>query len=461
MKSKATTADAYKLIHNGILALARAERQGIRVDLEYCERQRKRLTKKINQLEKEIQGSKFYKRWHHIHGNKTNIYSNHQLSNLLYKHMKIDPPKTTVTGEGATDEEALKQIDIPELKLILQVRKMAKVRDTYLDSFIRETNIDGYMRPSFDLHTVRTFRSSSSNPNFQNIPKRDKESMMICRRAILPRPGHLLAEADFSAIEVMISTCYHKDPVMMKYLRDKNSDMHGDMAKQIYFLDNTFDKNIPAYKTLRNGAKNGFVFPQFYGDYYGNNAKSLCEWANLSLVSKWKKKSGIELPSGINIAEHLMGNGVKNFNQFINHIKHVEDDFWNRRFKVYNRWRKDWVAEYQRNGFLKMFTGFTCSGVMRKNEIINYPIQGTAFHCLLMTFILTDSIMRKEKWDTKLIGQIHDSIVMDVHPNEVDHVKGTLNRIVEEELPKIWDWIIVPLEIELETYEIDGSWIKG
>jgi DNA polymerase I-like protein with 3'-5' exonuclease and polymerase domains len=58
LKSKATTADAYKLIHNGILALARAERQGIRIDTKYCERQRKRLTKKINQLEKEIQGSK-------------------------------------------------------------------------------------------------------------------------------------------------------------------------------------------------------------------------------------------------------------------------------------------------------------------------------------------------------------------------------------------------------------------
>lgn len=460
MKITATTQDAYQLIHDGVLALARAERQGIRVDTEYCEKMKQSLTKKIDRLHKKIEQTKFFKRWNHIYKGKANVYSNPQLSNLLYKHMKIEPPKKTATGEGATDEEALKQIDIPELKMVLEIRKLSKVLYTYLESFVRETNTDGYMRPSYNLHLVRTYRSSSADPNFQNIPKRDKESMKICRRAILPRPGHLLAEADFSSVEVMIGTCYHKDPVMMKYLNDKSSDMHGDMAKQIYFLDPTvFDKNIPAYKRLRQGAKNGFVFPQFYGDYYGNNARSLCEWADLPKGS-WAARDGIELPDGIKIAAHLKQHGLNSFDQFLEHMKQVEDDFWNRRFKVYHQWRENWVAEYQRKGYLKMLTGFTCSGVMRKNEIFNYPVQGTAFHCLLKTFIKADAAMRKEKWDSKLIGQIHDSIVMDIHPDEINHIKGTLNRIVREELPAEWPWIIVPLEIELETYKVDGPWIK-
>src|SRR5690606_3246337 len=230
VKVTAATKDAYELIHKGILALARAERYGIRIDTEYCQKQRQRLTRKIEYYNKKLQATKFYRRWEHIYGSKTNIYSNYQLSNILYNHMKITPPKYTESGRGATDEDALKRIDLPELKLILEIRKWTKIRDTYLEQFMRETNTDGYMRPSFQLHTVRTYRSSSSNPNFQNIPKRDKEAMQICRRAILPRPGHTLVEADFSALEVNIAACYHHDPNMLSYLHDKNSDMHGDMA---------------------------------------------------------------------------------------------------------------------------------------------------------------------------------------------------------------------------------------
>jgi len=459
IKVRATTMDAYQLVHDGILALARAERQGIRLDYEYCKIKRKHLERKIEFYQKKIEDTKFYRRWNHIYGAKTNIYSNHQLSKILYKVLKIEPSKTTDTGMGSTDEHTLSQIDIPELKLILQMRKLSKIKETYLGSFMREYNEDGCIHPSFDLHTVRTFRSSGSNPNFQNIPIRDDEAMKICRRAILPRPGHLLMEADFSALEVNVSQFYHKDPVMKKYLLDKDSDMHLDMAKQIFMLDE-MDRSLPAHKTLRNAAKNGFIFPQFYGDYYGNNAKSLADWATLPQEGRWKKGSGIQLPDGTHISDHFRGKGITSFNSFLDHLQAVENDFWNRRFRKYHEWRKSQVARYRKKGYLKMLTGFECSGVMRRNEIINYPIQGTAFHCLLFTFIRLDEIMRQEKWDTKLIGQIHDSIIMDVDPDELDHVQETAHRIVREDLPAKWNWIIIPLEIEIDVYGIDKPWIR-
>lgn len=462
MKMKATTRDAYILVHKGVLSLARAERQGIRIDIEYCENQRKKLTRKIDYYQKKLAGTKFYKRWQYIYREKTNVYSNDQLSNVLYKHMKIDPPKFTESGQGATDEEALKRLGISELNWIIEMRKLAKIRDTYLEQFIRETNKDGYMRPFFNLHTVRTFRSSSSDPNFQNIPKRDKEAMRICRRAILPRPGHMLVEADFSALEVMIGACYHKDPIMMKYLHDKNSDMHSDMAKQIFFLE-TLDKSIPTHNLLRQAAKNGFVFPQFYGDYYANNAQSICEWVKLPInkgEKRWSRNWGMEFLDGTTIAEHFWKNGIKSFNDFVEHMRQVEDDFWNRRFRVYQQWKDDWVAQYQQKGYLEMLTGFRCSGVMRKNEIINYPIQGSAFHCLLFTFIQLDQIIIEKKWDSKLVGQIHDSIVIDANPEEVPLLEEALIKIVKEELPRAWKWIIVPLEIEVDVYGIDKPWLK-
>jgi DNA polymerase-1 len=459
MEIIAMTQDAYKLIHQGILAFARAERQGIRIDVEYCRKETERLTKRINHYQKKIEATNLFKRWSHIYRGKANINSNAQLSNLLYRHMKITPPKTTGSGVGGTDEEALKQLEVPGLDLILQIRKMFKIRDTYLGSFIREVNTDGYMRPSFNLHVVRTFRSSSANPNFQNIPKRNKEAMNICRRAILPRPGHMLMEADFSGLEVTVSEFYHKDPTMMKYLQDKSSDMHGDMAKQIFVLDK-FDKKVPAYGRLRQAAKNSFVFPQFYGDYYGNNVLGLCEWTDLPKNKRWKGNEGIDLPDGTKLAAHLRSKGIKSFDDFTEHMKSVEDDFWNRRFKVYNQWKKGWVEQYRKKGHLQMYTGFVCSGVMRKNEIINYPVQGTAFHCLLKTFILVDKIMQEENWKSRLIGQIHDSLVMDVYPPELNHIKETLERIVKVELPKVWPWIIVPLEIEVDEYGANAPWVK-
>jgi hypothetical protein len=100
--------------------------------------------------------------------------------------------------------------------------------------------------------------------------------MQTCRRAIFPRPGHQILAVDFSAIEVRIACCYTEDE---KLIYDTlHGDMHGDMAVELFKLD-ALDKKYPGEKNLRQGSKNGFVFPQFYGDYYGNCALNLLEWA--------------------------------------------------------------------------------------------------------------------------------------------------------------------------------------
>ena len=473
MKIEATTKDAYQLFHDGILALARAERQGIRIDLQYCKRKKKHLDRKITYIHGKLQQTQLFRTWKKVYKEKTNIDSNPQLAYILYTILKKTPSKFTDTGKGSTDEEALSQMKMPELDMILEIRKLRKIRDTYLGAFIREQH-DGYIHPFFNLHTVRTFRSSSDKPNFQNIPKRDEEARKICRRALLPRPGHQLIEMDFSGIEVAIAACYHKDPEMLKYIKDPKSDMHLDMAKQIFMFAH-LDKKDPIHYLLRQAAKNGFVFPQFYGDYYGNNAVGLCEWVKLP-QGKWKKGMGIELPDGSHIADHFISKGISEFGKvikdratgkiveltgFLNHMRKVEDNFWNTRFKKYSEWKKYWHQQYLQKGYLKMLTGFTCKGVMKKNEVINYPVQGAAFHCLLWSFIRLDEIMRKEKWDSKLIGQIHDSVIMDVHPDELQHIKETIIRVTTKELPAAWKWIIVPLEVEIDEYKVDQPWIAS
>jgi len=460
MVIKPTTYDAYKLMHESILAFARAERQGIRVDLDYCTRKKKFLTRKIDKLTKDVESSDFYKRWKHIYGQKASITSNHQLSHMVYKVLKLKPPKLTDSGMGATDEESLDKLDVPELKGILEIRGLKKLRDTYLDAFIRE-QVDGYIHPFFNTHTVITYRTSSDSPNFQNMPKRNKNSMKIIRQALLPRPGHMFLEADFSSLEVNISACYHRDPTMMRYLLDPKSDMHLDVAKDAFLMDH-MDKSVSSHNTLRQAGKNGFVFPEFYGSYYVNCAEGMCEWAKLPMT-RWKKGMGIVLDeaTGETIGDHLISKGISSYKDFVEHIRKVEDIFWNERFPVYTSWKEQWYKEYQKNGYFKMFTGFTCSGLMSRNEVINYPVQGAASHCLDWSFVQMDRFIRENNLDTRLIGQIHDAMLLDVHPDELELVKATLHRITSVDLPKAWDWIIVPLKIEIDEYPVDGSWASS
>jgi DNA polymerase-1 len=447
---------AYNLLHQGILAFARAEQAGIRVDVEYIERKKVHLTRKIAKLEEKFKDTTFFKHWEHATKGKVNIDSSVQLGYFLYRIKKLEPPKLTATGNGSTDEEALKQLNIPELDILLERDKLKRLRDVNLEGFARE-QVDGYIHPFFNLHLVRTYRSSCDSPNAQNIPVHDEESMNIVRKAIFPRPGHQLMEIDYSGLEFRIVACYSKDKEMIKYINDPKSDIHGDTAKGIFKIDH-FDKSIPYHKVLRQAAKNSFIFPEIYGDFYKSCAYNVCSnWIKLP-QGKWKSGMGIEMEEG-HISDHLISKGITSFDRFMDHMEDVETSF-RKKFKGHWEWIKSWEALYRKNGYIDMYTGFRCSGMMKLNNIINYPVQGASFHCNFWSFIELDKVMRKEKWDSRLIGQIHDSIIFDCLPSETRHVYETAKRISTVELPKIWDWIIVPLDVEAEVSPVDGSWAE-
>ena len=446
------TKEAYQLLHQGTLAFARAEQAGMRIDVDYCQQKKEELTNRINQLEKEILNSKFGKRWQHSTKSKINLNSNYQLSYFLYNVQKLEPAKVTITGKGSTDDETLSGLRIPELDKLLEMKKLLKIRDTYLDAFLRE-QVKGFIHPFFNLHLVRTFRSSSDRPNFQNIPKRDKEAMQLCRKALYSRKGNQFLAMDFSGIEVRMACIYTQDE---KLIYDTvHGDMHKDMAIELYMLD-SLDKHNSGEAVLRQAGKNGFVFPEFYGDYYGNCALSLLKWAE-----QGKLKDGT--PCLIHLQDKglikLNKNGtVKNNDKFIEHVKHVEDMFWNERYKIYTKWKDKTWGLYQKKGYIDMYTGFRCSGLMNKKDVTNYPFQGTAFHCLLWTFIEIDKRMRKENWDSRPISQVHDEVTVDTHPDELQHVSKSIKNIATKELPEAWDWINVPLDVELEKTKVDESW---
>jgi DNA polymerase-1 len=343
-------------------------------------------------------------------------------------------------------------LNIPEVNRLLEIRKFKKIRDTYLESFLRE-QVDGFLHPFFNLHIVTSFRSSSSSPNFQNIPKRDERAMNICRGAILPREGNQLFSVDYGGIEVAMACCYTEDPQLIHDYVE--GDMHRDMAIELFLLDE-FDKSVAGLNNFRQASKNGFVFPEFYGDYYLNCAHNLLKWMQFC-----------SLRDGTPGLIHLKNKGLitldkkgypKNINKFIKHVEGIEDNFWNVRYKKYMKWKKRTWKDYQKKGYVELKTGFKCKGLMKRNEALNVAFQGSGFHCLLNSFIkITD---RAEELNMKShpIGQIHDEIVNDVHPDELELYASELKRIMVEEVPNEWKWIIVPLSVEGDISDIDTAW---
>lgn len=434
--------EAYKLFHEGNLSLAQAEKTGMAVDEEYCHKKDKHLGRQIARLEEKIKNSPETKIWKKTFRGNVNFESGDQLATILFDKdkMGLKAEKKTENGNPSVDQDALEALNIPFVNDILELRKTRKVKSTYFGGYIRES-IDGVLRPYFHLNIPRTYRSSSSNINFQNQPNRDAKIKKLCRRAIVARLNRMILAGDYGGLEVKIAACYHKDPVMLKYLNDPKTDMHRDQAMEIYCLEQ--DQVI---KSSRYCAKNGFVFPQFYGDYYGNNAESC--WGNIT-------KMNLTTKSGVDMFTHLKKHGITSFDKFLNHMKAVEDRFWNEKFTVYQQWKDEWVTEYHEKGYCDSLTGFRFQGLIERNQVINYPVQGAAFHSLV--WAINKIVELTEGWESKFIGQIHDEKVDEVHPEEFNDLVKLSTRVMCEDIKKAWDWIIVPLEAEFEVSPINGS----
>lgn len=462
---QATTAQAYRLLHEGVKALSIVESNGARIDVPYLKKTIKNTRKEIAGIEQEIKGHKIGKAWRREFGEKTNYGSAEQLTHVLFNVFGFTPTehkwvrsKNTKKKRYKADAASLETIDDPFVKSYLKCEKLKHATGTFLQGILSEV-VGEFVHVNFNLHTAVTYRSSSSQFNYQNLPIRDPVLGAMIRQAFIPRRGRRIIESDYGGIEVKIAACYHKDPVMMEYLNDKSKDMHRDMAAQCYKI-----KPDQVSKMARYCAKNMFVFPQFYGSYFAQCAPNLwdaitthsLEVDGKSLKEILARKGIVEL--GATESNYETGRIETPKGTFLDHIRNVENDFWKNRFKVYAKWKRDWFADYQRKGYFETKTGFRIEGVFARNDVINYPVQGPAFHCLLRSLIEIQRRIKKNRMDTLIIGQIHDSIISDVPDDEVQDYLGIVKEVMVDWLPKQWEWIIVPLEVEAEMTEIDGSW---
>lgn len=458
--ARPNTRDAYNLIHEGTLAFCEVEAAGMRIDVDYLQREQKRTQQRIHKLEERLKDEPEWKAWKRRFREKTNMDSRDQLAAVLFDSEENggmgykQTGEVTAKGRKKADQSALETIDSPFVRNYLKTSKLKKLLSTYINGVLSQV-CEGFASPFVNLHTTITYRSSVSDFSGQNIPNRNPFLAKIIRPAFIARDGHRIAESDFSGIEVRVAACYHFDPRMLAYIRDPKSDMHRDMATEIFCC-----KASDVSKDMRQESKNGFVFPEFYGAWYVSVAAAI--WDKID-------RYGLKMPDGTPMKEHLRDHGIKERGAcdgkqkpkpgtFEHHIAEIEHSFWHDRFPIYNEWRRDWFKAYQRNGYFDTLTGFRLEGVFGRKDVINYPVQGSAFHCLLRCLIKVVQWLKKNKMASLIIGQIHDSMLGDFHEDELQEVLNYIYRIMTEELPDEWKWLIVPLDVGIDVAPAGGSW---
>lgn len=444
LQEKNRLASAYSFFHRGNNAFCDIQSSGISIDEEHYEKTDGELTEKIQTILKRLLQSKEAQDFQQQYGKTVDISSPKDLTKLFTQVLQIALPLTD-KGNPRLDEKVLLRLDHDFARDVIRYRKLEKIKGTYLAEFKREVT-NGKMYPLADLNIPVSYRSSMSKPNFQNIPVRDKEAKQVCRSGIIPSRGNQILENDYSGIEVAVAACYTEDPMLVKYVTDPSTDMHRDAAADIWMLpteDVTSD--------IRFYGKNCWVFPQFYGSYYGSCAPEL--WENVIEADLTTKR-------GDHVIDHMQDHGISRLEEFIEHCQDVENKFWNERFKIYKRWKETIQGEYQRKLYYETFFGFRYTGYLTYNQLCNYPIQGTAFHILLWVLTRLNDERKRDGWKSKILGQIHDSIVWDVDPDEVDHIIDRTLQIGTVDIVKENPWIIVPLKIDFEISPVNGSWYE-
>lgn len=413
------------------LELVQCSMSGMRIDLDRMETASRLLKVKIAEKWKEAYDCEEVKRM----GPGFKLTSNQDLARLVYDVLGHKGSSRSV------DKDVLKDVQADFVAPLLEARKYEKVDGTYFDQYRRE-QVGGIIRASFSLNRVTSYRGSAGDPNLQNVSKRDKEISDIIRSCFRPSPGNVLIEIDFGQLEAVIGAVFHQDPVMIKYLLDPSVNLHSDSASDLFLRPREFyDTPSTESKAERNAAKQ-----LWFASSYGSNYK-------LTHQVAWKAV-------GAATKAHLATKGIKTINDFKEHVAKFDKILWEKRFPVYAEWKKTTYEDCKKNGFIYLKTGFRCHGPLKYTEAINLHVQGSASHLLFWTLLKTNPIIRGMSGRSASIATIHDAVVIDAHPSEVEAIVRLVLDYGTNKVREFWPWITMPLRMEPEVSEVDGSWAK-
>lgn len=387
-----------------IAVLNEIEREGIRINSQFLNDYSVELAKEIGTLEKRI---------HELAGVPFNIASPKQLGEVLFDHLKLDPKaKKTKTGQYQTGEDVLQGLSEHEIaRCILDVRQLSKLKSTYVDALPTMVHPKtGRIHTSFNQAVAATGRLSSTDPNLQNIPIRTDKGKEI-RKAFVPRDeNYVLMSADYSQIELRIIASIANEQNMIEAFQQK-IDIHTATAARVYNVG--IDAVTPEQRRNAKAVNFGII--------YGQSAFGLSQSLGIprkdaaAMIDEYfKQYPGIK---------QYMSNTI----HFAQEHGYVETILGRRR--------------YLRDINSK---NFTVRGFAERNAI-NAPIQGSAADMIKVAMIhISKALKDPAIKHSKLILQVHDELLFDVHVSEVELMKQLVKQKMERALT-----LNVPIEVEV------------
>ncbi len=398
--------DLYRTIEHPLIpVLARMEKIGVRIDLDYLEEMARELDKKIGTLETEC---------YELAGEQVNLGSPTQLRVLLYDKLGLKTTRRTKTGLS-TDARALQQLvdQHPFVAKLLEYREYAKLKNTYVDALPPLVDpADGRVHTTYDQTIASTGRLSSTNPNLMNIPIRTDLGRQI-RRAFVPEDGYLLLSVDYSQIELRVMAHLTEDPTLIEIF-EQGEDIHTATGARVFGIapDKLTVKHRSAAKMIN------------YGLAYGMGAPGLAERLNVPRAE----------------AEEIMDAYLQQFEgvaEFLDQIvkKAHADGFTTTLFG-----RRRYLPE--------LGSGNPRVRAIGERQALNAPIQGTGADIMKLAMINVDRALREQGLGTRMILTVHDELVFEVPTGE----KEIASELVEKEMIGVCD-MKVPLAVDLSFGE--------
>ncbi|MEC4050237.1 DNA polymerase I [Flavobacterium sp. SUN046] len=397
-----------------IPVLAAMETEGIRLDVDFLKSMSVEMQKEINAFEQKI---------YETAGEKFNLASPKQLGDVLFEKLKIGgaKQKKTKTGQYATGEEVLSYLanEHQIVKDILEWRQMVKLQSTYIDALPNQVDAKTARVHTDYMQTVAaTGRLSSNNPNLQNIPIRTERGRLIRKAFIARDENYTLLSADYSQIELRIIAALSGEENMIKAFQN-NEDIHRSTAAKVF--------NIPLEEVTKEQRSNAKTVN--FGIIYGVSAFGLSNQTSLS-----RKESA-----------DLIDAYYKTYPKLKSYMQEQVDFARNNGYVQTVLGRRRYLKD------INSANAMVRSGAER--NAVNAPIQGSAADIIKIAMINIHKKLNAENWKSKMLLQVHDELVFDVHLSELEAIQPMIKHEMENAFI-----MAVPLEVELGIGE---NWLQA
>ncbi|WP_281235368.1 DNA polymerase I [Flavobacterium gelatinilyticum] len=388
-----------------VSVLADMETEGIRLDVEFLKEMSTEMDVEIKSLEQKI---------YETAGEKFNLASPKQLGDILFDKLKIGgaKQKKTKTGQYATGEEVLTYLanDNPIVKDILDWRQMVKLQSTYILALPEQVDKKTLRVHTDYMQTVAaTGRLSSNNPNLQNIPIRTERGRQIRKAFVARDENHTLISADYSQIELRIIAALSGEENMIKAFQN-GEDIHRATAAKVF--------DVALEEVSREQRSNAKTVN--FGIIYGVSAFGLSNQTSLS-----RSESAALIDAYYKTYPRLKSY-ISEQVEFAREKGYVQTILGRRRYL------KDINSA---NAVVR--------GAAERNAV-NAPIQGSAADVIKIAMINIHKKLRDENWKSRMLLQVHDELVFDVHNDELEKIQPMIKHEMENAFK-----MSVPLEVEL------------